>query len=92
MSQMSFLARIRCPVHLVAADSSLGAAMEPQDVARAVAMMPHCTHIVVKGAGHDIHLDQPQAFLQELRWFLQDIGVADTISGSEPKSRCPIQG
>lgn len=67
------LAQIHCPVHLVAAQSALGGALEPQDVQRAVAQMPHCTHAVIENAGHDIHLDQPEAFVRELKRFLENI-------------------
>jgi pimeloyl-ACP methyl ester carboxylesterase len=64
------LAQIGCPVHLVAAQASLGGAMERPDVQRTVAQMPHCTHTIVANAGHDIHLDQPEAFLREIKQFL----------------------
>lgn len=67
------LARIRCPVHLVAAQSTLGGALTPQDVARAVGQIPHCTFTVVENAGHDIHLDQPAALTRELTQFLTKI-------------------
>lgn len=64
------LAQIRCPVHLLAAQVALGGALDAQGVQRAVSKMPHCTHTVIKGAGHDIHLEQPGAFVRELKWFL----------------------
>lgn len=67
------LAQIRCPVHLIAAQSDQGGAMTVQDVQRAAAQMSHCTHAIIEGAGHDVHLDQPQAFLQELKRFLDRI-------------------
>jgi pimeloyl-ACP methyl ester carboxylesterase len=60
------LTQIRCPAHLLSAL----VALPLQDVERAVAHMPHCTHTVVENAGHDIHLDQPEAFIQKLMWFL----------------------
>lgn len=63
------LAQIRCPVHLVAAQ----VALTVQDVEQAVLQMPHCTHAVIENSGHDIHLDQPEAFLRELKWFLMKI-------------------
>lgn len=73
----ALLSQIRCPVHLVAAQSDLGGAMEARDVKRAVSMMPHCTHAVIENAGHDIHLDQPEAFLCELRQFLASFQVKE---------------
>jgi pimeloyl-ACP methyl ester carboxylesterase len=68
------LARIGCPVHLVAANSELGGALAAQDVQRAVAQMPHGTYTMITDAGHDIHLDQPQTFLHELKQFLGRFG------------------
>lgn len=62
----SLLAQIRCPAHLLTAQ----VALTLQDVDRAKAHMRHCTHTVVENAGHDIHLDQSEAFNQELMWFL----------------------
>ena len=64
------LARIQCPVHLLAAQFDLGGAMSAQDVAQAVARLPHSTHAIIEDAGHDIHLDQPQAYLREVKKFL----------------------
>jgi pimeloyl-ACP methyl ester carboxylesterase len=67
------LARIQCPVHLLAAQFDLGGAMSAQDVQRAVAQMPHSTHAFIENAGHDIHLDQPEAFLRQLKQYLAQI-------------------
>lgn len=64
------LAQIRCPVHLIAAQTELGGALKLQNMQRAVAQMPHCTHAVIEGTGHDIHLDQPVAFMHQLKQFL----------------------
>jgi pimeloyl-ACP methyl ester carboxylesterase len=63
------LAQIRCPVHLVAAQ----VALTIQDVERATLQVPHCTHAIIENTGHDIHLDQPEAFMQALKWFLTAI-------------------
>jgi pimeloyl-ACP methyl ester carboxylesterase len=35
--------------------------------------MPHCTYAIIEHAGHDIHLDQPQAFTRELKRFLTKV-------------------
>jgi pimeloyl-ACP methyl ester carboxylesterase len=64
------LARIQLPVHLIVAQASLGGAMTTQDVQRAISRLPQATYTVIEGAGHDIHLDQPEAFLHELKQFL----------------------
>lgn len=65
------LAEIRCPAHLIAAQPELGSALEPKDIDRVMASVSGCTHTVIEGAGHDIHLDQPRAFLREIRPFLK---------------------
>ncbi|HMR65749.1 MAG TPA: alpha/beta hydrolase [Anaerolineae bacterium] len=67
------LVQIRCPVHLIAARAVQGGAMEADDVRRAVSKLPHCTHTVIENAGHDIHLDQPEAFKRILKRFLVDL-------------------
>lgn len=72
----NLLRQIRCPVHLVAAQFNLGGVMNSEDIRRAIWQMPHCTHTVIENAGHDIHLDQPQAFARELKQFLMNIQVA----------------
>lgn len=71
------LAQISCPVHLVAAQSTLGGALTLQDVQRAVSHIPHCTHTIIENAGHDIHLDQPEAFMRELKRFLMRVQVPE---------------
>jgi pimeloyl-ACP methyl ester carboxylesterase len=44
--------------------------MEVRALQQAVAQMPHCTRTIIGGAGHDIHLDQPQVFMRQLKQFL----------------------
>ena len=67
------LARVRCPAHLLAAQFDLSGAMDERDIQRAIAQMPHATHAVIDNAGHDIHLDRPQAFLWELKQFVSTV-------------------
>lgn len=67
------LEQIAIPVHLLSAQYNLGGALQERDVYRAVSHMPHCTYAIVKGAGHDIHLDQPEAFIREVSQFLSSI-------------------
>lgn len=76
------LAQVRCPAHLVAAQVALGGAMSEQDVQRAASNMPHCTYAVIEGAGHDIHLDQPEVFARELNRFLEMVCLDQSISYS----------
>jgi pimeloyl-ACP methyl ester carboxylesterase len=69
------LARVRCPVHVLAADPLLGAAVTNEDLRRMVMQMPHASHATIEQAGHDIHLDQPQQFLMEVQQFLESVVV-----------------
>lgn len=64
------LKKLRQPVHLLAATYHLGGAVSASDAERTVSQIPQCTYTVVDGAGHDIHLDQPEAFVEEVRNFL----------------------
>ncbi len=64
----ALLGRVRCPVHLLtAADSGV---FDEQDRQRFLAPIPQATYTVIAHAGHDIHLDQPEAFVKELRDFI----------------------
>ena len=67
------LRQIHCPVHLMAAEYNRGGALREVDVQRTVSQMPHSTHAVVQGAGHDIHLDRPDEFVRQLIQFLASI-------------------
>jgi hypothetical protein len=53
--------------------------------------MPRCTCAVINAAGHDIYLDQPEAFVLELKQFLQYIQVTEQqfISNDPPGMICP---
>lgn len=62
------LGQLRCPVHLIAAR---GGAMTADDIQRAVSKLPHCTQAVIDDAGHDLHLDQPEAFRRQVKRFLE---------------------
>lgn len=63
------LTQVRCPIHLLAAEVALTA----QDAERAISQLAHGTYTVIPNSGHDIHLDQPAAFVRELRCFLNNI-------------------
>lgn len=64
------LNRLHQPVHLLAATYHLGGALSESDAERAVSQVSRCSYTIIDGAGHDIHLDQPEAFVQEVRNFL----------------------
>lgn len=60
------LAQIRCPVHLLVADIAAGGAVSAQELARVLAHLPQASHTFFPDAGHDIHLEQPDALLGAL--------------------------
>lgn len=61
------LKHIRCPALILAA--SPAAAMTEEDAVRASSNLPGSTYRLIEDSGHDIHLDQPEAFLSELLRF-----------------------
>jgi pimeloyl-ACP methyl ester carboxylesterase len=67
------LRNVRCPVHLIAADYPLGGALPAADLQRAISLMPHSSHAIIRGAGHDIHLDRPDAFVEQLVQFMDSL-------------------
>lgn len=67
------LRAVRCPVHVIAADYPLGGALPADHVHRAISMMPHASHTIVKGAGHDIHLDRPDVFVEQVVQFMDSL-------------------
>lgn len=65
------ISQITCPALLLTADLLKGA-MYPSALADdLVASLPSATHTHIPGAGHNIRRDQPAAFLQAVRSFLQ---------------------
>lgn len=68
------LTQVRCPVHLLAGQIGFGGTLDPADVQRAISKFPRCTHTVFEGAGHLIHEERPEAYLQAL---IQLLGTAE---------------
>ncbi len=64
---------IACPVLLMQADPEKGAALLPEDAYFLLAMIPDVRLAAFPGVGHGIHSDQPEAFLQTLDGFLDDL-------------------
>lgn len=64
------LARVRCPIYLLAAQAAHGGAMDDEDVARFAAHAPNATTVVLEGVGHGIHQQRPDAFVESLRHFM----------------------
>lgn len=69
------LARVRCPIHLLAAQVALGGAMDAQDVQRFVAHAPASTHTVFEGTGHGIHEERPAEYVQALHQFMAAVSA-----------------
>ena len=67
----ALLRQVRGPAHLLAGQAELGGALEAGDVQRALAALPHCTHALFEGAGHPIHREQPEVYLQALQGFVR---------------------
>lgn len=68
------LAKIACPVHLLAGNEALGGAMTAGDVALASAHIARCTTAVWDDLGHLIHHLRPEAYADELLAFLRRTG------------------
>jgi pimeloyl-ACP methyl ester carboxylesterase len=68
----ALLARVRCPVRLLAADWDAGGALDAQDVERAVANLNQCKVITFPGAGHTLHLERPTEYGETLLAFVAE--------------------
>ncbi|MDG6107184.1 alpha/beta hydrolase [Dactylosporangium aurantiacum] len=64
-------ATVRAPALLVRGAGGTG---PPDEVERMLRLRPGTGHVVVPDAGHDVHLDQPAAWLTVLRGFLDTLG------------------
>jgi pimeloyl-ACP methyl ester carboxylesterase len=73
------LRRIECPVLLLQADPSAGAALAEADARRAQSQLRQYTFRRFEGVGHSIHRDAMGAFMEALDAFLDDVeGVPAT--------------
>lgn len=68
------LAQVGCPLHLLAAQTEFGGAMDAQDVQRFVSHAPRCTHTAFEGAGHGSHEERPAEYLHALQQFIAAAG------------------
>ncbi len=66
----ALLTQVSCPVHLLVGQAQPGTLVTVSDVQRALAQMPHATHTSIAGAGHALHLEQPEAVVHEVVQFL----------------------
>jgi pimeloyl-ACP methyl ester carboxylesterase len=59
--------QVAAPTLLVAGEHGK---LDPAEVARMRELRPETEYVVIPGAGHDLHLDRPEAWLTALRGFL----------------------
>ncbi len=65
--------RITCPVLVLQADPTLGAATEDQHVAVIREHLPHAKVVQIKGASHGIHDTQLETLLEQVTGFLKGV-------------------
>lgn len=76
--------QVQAPTLLVCGQHSAIAAAE---VRRMVSLRPDVEHVVVPDAGHDVHVEQRDAWIRVLRRFLDR-----DLSGGVPRRRATSQG
>lgn len=69
------LARIRCPVLLMQADSGVGAAVLDEHAERAMSILQNARHIKYEGVNHSIHAQLPDQTSADVESFLSDMGL-----------------
>ena len=68
-------ALIRCPVlALTGGEHDTWSELSPAEVADRLAHLPTARHEVVAGAGHYLHIEQPDAVFEAIRGFLAEVG------------------
>ena len=66
---------VGCPVLILRADPSVGGVLLDADVAHALALMPDARCVRFDGAGHSIHIADPQGVLDVVVPFLDEMGT-----------------
>ena len=69
------LRQIICPTLLLQANPQAGGALLDQDVAAVMALLSKGQHRFVESAGHAIHVDQPELFVQIVEAFVDLEGI-----------------
>ena len=64
---------IECPVLLLQADASLGSATTDEEVARALACLPHARHKLFPGLSHLLFIEDKAVVLQAIEEFLAQV-------------------
>ncbi|MEM7116612.1 MAG: alpha/beta hydrolase [Chloroflexota bacterium] len=67
---ISAMRQLTCPTLFVRADPALWSACSQADIANTKASIANLTYVAIGGAGHSVHVDQPQIFLNHLLNFL----------------------
>jgi pimeloyl-ACP methyl ester carboxylesterase len=66
--------RVRCPVlALTGSEHDTWSDLSADDIAQRLAVMRDARHHVVSGAGHYLHLEQPEAVMAYIRSFIEDV-------------------
>jgi pimeloyl-ACP methyl ester carboxylesterase len=65
------LAKIACPVHVLAGAVHLGGTITARDVERLASTIRHCTHRSLSGVGHLIHHTAVDVYVGEVRAFAE---------------------
>ncbi len=67
------MARIQCPLRVVAGETSLGGTIDRQELEHVKSLIPHSSYRILPGMGHFIHHTAPTLYLQELRSFAEGL-------------------
>lgn len=65
------VSQITCPMLIITADLDKGSIYSPRAAEALVARLPNAKHINIRGAGHNVRREQPQACLTAVRGFLE---------------------
>lgn len=58
---------------LLQGERELGSAIYEGDVERVLPLIADVTHVRIEGAGHVIHADQPERYIEVVREFLDSV-------------------
>ena len=72
----SALRTVQCPVLLLEADRILGGIVSPEEIDAVKSLLQHVPHrhLIIDGAGHHIHCDAPDRFVQHIAEFFLTSG------------------
>jgi N-formylmaleamate deformylase len=70
----SLLKQVTCPTLVITAGTERGASLTDEDVAELKSSVPHLERAHIPGAGHSIHREQFDRYMENLHLFLNNIG------------------